>query len=499
MSPPAYNFRPAARENTPLVIGIAGPSGSGKTASGLKLARGILGGKDDGIFMIDTEANRGLHYACAPGEKPGDFRFRFQHLRMEPPFSPSAYQEAIAAAVTAGAKLVFVDSMSHEHEGQGGILEWHERELDRMAGQDYAKRERMTFAAWIKPKSAHNQFVNFILQQPCHFIFGFRAKDKMKLLKVMRDGRERTEPVQLGWTPICSDRFEYEMTTLLMLPPSARGVPDITLEATKINAHHVSFFPAGQPIAEKAGEQLAAWALGGGASSTPPSTPTGPAEAGRKLLEEIQAELVKAYPGQTPADKEAKSSLMEKAFGVRAWSAVKALAEPELRAGLEKLRRPIQVRGAQAPDRGAADDTKAPKAPTETQEGSASTAAPESTKVSPPNERVKAGDESAPGLFPTAQELKPPAPKTETQVAGVDVDDEAQVLAKAIEAEKANLQRQPPDEKWDALCTELVGTTVLEIADPAALQELLELVKQLVAQDPDAIARVTKIIAEAGA
>ena len=50
-----FQFRPARREQAPLLIGVAGPSGSGKTASALKLARGIVGG-DEGIYLVDTEA-----------------------------------------------------------------------------------------------------------------------------------------------------------------------------------------------------------------------------------------------------------------------------------------------------------------------------------------------------------------------------------------------------------------------------------------------------------
>lgn len=272
-----FSFRPAVREQTSLLIGVAGPSGSGKTVSALKIARGIMGGKDEGIFFIDTEAGRAKHYACSPGERPSAFSFAFQHCDLGAPFSPDAYRGAIAAAVSAGAKVVIVDSMSHEHEGEGGILEQHEAELTRMAGGDFSKRDKLTFAAWIKPKASHNKFVNFILQQKCHFIFCFRAKDKMKLVK-NRQGK--MEPVQLGWTAICSDRFEYEMTTLLMLPPNARGVPDLSLESTKINAHHLGFLRDGQPIDEKLGESLAAWARGGSSTTTPAAqTPAAPAQS----------------------------------------------------------------------------------------------------------------------------------------------------------------------------------------------------------------------------
>lgn len=352
----SYTFRPAVRAETSLLLGIAGPSGSGKTASALKVARGILGGQDEGIFVIDTEADRALHYACAPGEEPGPFRFRFQHCSMRPPFSSANYSEVIGVAVNAGARVIVVDSMSHEHEGKGGMLEAHAKELERMGGRD-----SQTFAAWIKPKAAHNDLVNVILQQRCHFIFCFRAKDKMKLVKVMKDGRERTEPVQLGWTAICSDRFEYEMTTLLMLPPAARGVPDLSLESTKVNAHHVDFFPKGHPIGEDAGRRLAEWARGGapaltnGAPTTHPQRSATPAEAPRSapaagderagLVEAIKVELdaIVASEGK-PRD-----AVLQDIFGTRQWARVeRGLEEGALRQGLVRLmaRRPKAV----APD-----------------------------------------------------------------------------------------------------------------------------------------------------
>lgn len=261
-----FTFRPAVREETSVLLGFAGPSGSGKTLSALRAARGLAGGDDTKIFAVDTEQGRMLHYACAGNEKPGPFKFRFNHLRMNAPFSPDAYASAITAARTAGAKVIIVDSMSHEHEGAGGILEQHEQQLEKMAGQDWAKRERMKFTAWIVPKAAHNKLVNSILQQPCHMIFCFRAKDKLALIK---NDKGKIEPTKVGWTAICSDRFEYEMTTLLMLPPNAKGVPDLNAEQTKIQEQHRAFFPVGQPITEKAGELLAAWAKGGVAVQQP--------------------------------------------------------------------------------------------------------------------------------------------------------------------------------------------------------------------------------------
>lgn len=253
-----FVFRPAVRSQTSLLTGLAGPSGSGKTLSALKLARGMVG-DDRKIFVIDTEAGRALHYACAKGEKPGPSRFMFQHVDLTAPFSPARYGEAIQDAVTAGAGVVVVDSMSHEHEGTGGILEMHEAILQRMGGNDYAKRERMTFAAWIEPKAAHNKFVNSILQQRAHLIFCFRAKDKMKLVK---NDQGKIVPMQLGWTAICADRLEYEMACLIMLPPNGKGVPDLAAPSTKLQEAHRPLFPAGKPVSEDAGKALAKWAHG---------------------------------------------------------------------------------------------------------------------------------------------------------------------------------------------------------------------------------------------
>lgn len=241
------SFRPAKLDKTPLLIGLAGPSGAGKTFSALRLAKGIAGGGK--VFMIDTEARRGLHYAKM---------FDFQHGEMNAPFTPQAYMEAIQGAAKAGATVCIVDSTSHAHEGSGGILEQHETELTRMAGDDYRKREQMKFAAWIGPKKDHNRFVNTILQVQMHMIFCFRAKDKLDLRKV--DGK--LKPVQAGWTPICTDRFEYEQTMLLVLPPGAKGVPDLNEPATKIQEQHKSIVTPGNQLTEEMGAKLAAWASG---------------------------------------------------------------------------------------------------------------------------------------------------------------------------------------------------------------------------------------------
>lgn len=249
----SFTYRPAVREQCYTLTGIAGPSGSGKTFSALRFAKG-LGGT---IAMIDTEARRGLHYAD---------QFEYLYGELDAPFTPARYIGAIQDAANAGANAIIVDSMSHEHEGPGGILEMHEAALTRMAGDDYRKREQCKFAAWIEPKAEHNRFVNTILQVKAHLIFCFRAKEKLKLV---RNQKGKMEPMPLGWQPICSDRFEYEMTALMMLPPNSQGVPDLAEGATKLQEQHRGIFATGNQIDENMGTALATWAAG-----TAPSKPT---------------------------------------------------------------------------------------------------------------------------------------------------------------------------------------------------------------------------------
>ena len=170
----SFTFRPAIKEETPLLIGLVGPSGSGKTYSALRLATGIqqvTGGK---IMGIDTEARRMLHYAN---------RFKFEYIEFTPPFSSLRYLEAFQAAVKQGGEksIVIVDSMSHEHEGSNGYLEYHEAELNRLAGDDYKKREKNQFTAWIKPAGERRKLINGLLQLKACFIFCFRAKERLLL------------------------------------------------------------------------------------------------------------------------------------------------------------------------------------------------------------------------------------------------------------------------------------------------------------------------------
>lgn len=243
---------PAVRKRVPLLIGLVGPSGSGKTYSALRLATGIARVTGEPIFYIDTEAGRALHYADA---------FTFRHVPFAAPFGSLDYLAAIEHCVRKGAGVIIVDSMSHEHEGPGGVLEMHADELQRLAGDDYKRREKMKMLAWQKPKRERRQLLNRLLQLPANFIFCFRAKEKLKLVR----GKD---PEPQGWQPIAGEEFVYEMTVNALLLPGANGVPSWNpdekgeKEMIKLPDFARAWFTDGRALDEDTGAKLAQWAAG---------------------------------------------------------------------------------------------------------------------------------------------------------------------------------------------------------------------------------------------
>lgn len=253
MNAPARQFevREAVRDHVPVLVGLFGASGSGKTFTALRLATGIQQVVGGDIHFIDTESRRALHYAD---------KFKFKHVNFTAPFGSLDYLSALQQVVRDGAKVIVVDSMSLEHEGVGGYLETHNAELDRIAGNDFAKRERVKFMAWQKPSAERRKLINGVLQLNANFIFCFRAKEKIKIVG--------GKPVEQGFMPIAGEEFVFEMTVNCLLYPNSRGVP--TWESNlpgermmmKLPAQFEQLFAKPQQIDEAFGQSIAQWAAG---------------------------------------------------------------------------------------------------------------------------------------------------------------------------------------------------------------------------------------------
>ena len=248
----SFTIRPAVRAKMPLIVGLAGPTKSGKTMSAHRLAKGMAeGGK---VVMINTEGAKGHLYAE---------RFEYLALDLPAPFNPERYTEAVAQAAKENPAVLIIDSASHMHDGPGGILEYHETEIDKRLKEnkdDWKARERMTFTGWIKPKAAENEFIYKLLGLDCHVILAFRAKEKLRIVK----GKE---PENLGWQPIAGDRVTFETMFTLILPPFSKGVPD--LAHSEMRSPFDKLIPVDKAIDETLGARLAEWARGGVSPVTP--------------------------------------------------------------------------------------------------------------------------------------------------------------------------------------------------------------------------------------
>jgi hypothetical protein len=232
----SFTFITAERRNTHLLVALAGASGSGKTYSAMSLAQGICG--DEPFAVVDTEAGRALHYAD---------QFNFKHADFAPPFTPERYLEVVKAAEKAGFGAIIIDNMSHEFDGQGGIMEMADNSSVKGPG------------AWKDPKMRHKKMMNAFLQVRTHLIFCLRAEEKIDL--TARDDRGKVIVKNAGWFPIQEKRFMYEMTASFTLNPSTPGVVDLTLPHKVQDQHRMSFLP-GAHITADAGSKLAAWARG---------------------------------------------------------------------------------------------------------------------------------------------------------------------------------------------------------------------------------------------
>lgn len=175
----------ATRSNSSMRLAIHGGSGGGKTYSALQLAKGLT--KNNQIAVIDTEAGSAALYSNLTS---------FKVLRLEQPFTPERFIEAITICENAGCDVIIIDSLSHAWEGAGGILEIH----GHMPGN--------SFANWSKVIPRHNSLVQKILTSSSHIIATLRAKQDY--LIDQSNGRMTIQKV--GLKPVQKEGIDYEFT-----------------------------------------------------------------------------------------------------------------------------------------------------------------------------------------------------------------------------------------------------------------------------------------------
>jgi len=223
-------LRKAQRKLAKIKMGIQGPSGSGKTYSSLLIAFGLCNNWSK-IAIIDTENHSADLYS-----QLGSYNV----LSLEKPFTPESYIEAIDLCVQQGMEVVIIDSVSHEWEGQGGILEIH----DNMMGN--------SFTNWNKVTPRHTAFVHKLIQSPVHVIATIRAKQDY----VLSEKNGKLVPEKVGLKGITRDGLDYEFT--IMFEIDMKHSVTATKDRTGLYSDIPSFI-----ITPNTGKRIKDWCLNG--------------------------------------------------------------------------------------------------------------------------------------------------------------------------------------------------------------------------------------------
>jgi hypothetical protein len=234
----------------PLSLGLMGPPGGGKTKSALRIGEGMARVRGGKPALIDTEAGRSLRYRKGPHNPHGH---DFHHIEFAPPFVPEDFLVAIKSALALDPSCVIVDSMSDEHEGEGGYLEWHDREVPNSGGNKWA--------AWAKPSASRRKLVAGFQQIKVPLIFTFRAREKTKQVG--------SKIVPVGFVPVAPADIVHALDLTCLLPHRANGVA--VWQSTKEGEDFVIKLPEflspliskGEVLSEDVGEALARWQMDG--------------------------------------------------------------------------------------------------------------------------------------------------------------------------------------------------------------------------------------------
>lgn len=183
------HLQKANRSKAKMKLALQGPSGSGKSLGALLIAYGLCGDWSK-IAVIDTENHSANLYADLGS---------YHTLNLAAPFTPEKYIEALKLCEESNIEVIIIDSISHEWDGSGGILEVH----SGMVGN--------SFTNWGKLTQRHNAFVQAILQSNSHVIGTVRSKQDY----VLNEKNGRMVPEKVGLKAIQRDGLDYEFTIVL--------------------------------------------------------------------------------------------------------------------------------------------------------------------------------------------------------------------------------------------------------------------------------------------
>lgn len=231
----AFKIREAKKTQLAVKVLCSGSSGSGKSYTALRLATGIVAKEGGKIVMINTEGNRGELYADD---------FTYDIIDLEEPFTPESYIEAIQYAISQGATVVIIDSLSHEWTYLNELV-------NNMPGT--------SFQNWGKVKPRHRKLTDYIAGVGTHIIATGRGKDEY-VMELNDKGKQTPKKVGVGVQQEKDTEYEYMVTFNIIQDTHVANV-------MKDNTH--IFEGRYDILTEKDGEALYVWAHSGVKSDKP--------------------------------------------------------------------------------------------------------------------------------------------------------------------------------------------------------------------------------------
>jgi len=224
----SFVIRKANKKQKKLRVLLSASSGSGKTYGALKLAYGITNDWTK-ICVIDTERDSASIYA--------DFG-EYSTLKLDPPYSPERYIDAISAAEESEFEVIIIDSITHEWSGEGGCLDIH----NKLGG---------TFNDWGKVTPRHNRFIDKMLRSSAHIIATVRRKEEYSITQT---ATARVKVEKLGLQEVQRDGMSYEFDIVFEIT-NQNHLANATKDRTNLFVSRPEFL-----ITEDTGNEVREWA-----------------------------------------------------------------------------------------------------------------------------------------------------------------------------------------------------------------------------------------------
>lgn len=332
-------FQEVSNEQAFLKAGMMGSAGSGKTYTATSLCIGLcLLGRERGlefgsqpILFFDTETGSDW---VAPRVREAGLKLRVAKTR-----AFTHLLDAVRESELSGGALL-IDSITHV---------WREFQEAYMRAR---RRKYLEFQDWAELKAEWARFTTAFVNSQSHIILCGRAgydydhfvNDNGRKV-IEKTGVKMKAESETGYEPnllIYMERVAAENDILHTI----RRAHVLKDRSTRLDGKTFDnpTFDAFLPHIECL--NLGGTHVGVDTSGTSDSLFADDGENGnyakirrqREIaLEEIEAELVRQWPGQTANEKKAKADTLEELFGTRSWTAIQSMDLERLRAGRNTL------------------------------------------------------------------------------------------------------------------------------------------------------------------